>query len=1080
MPLLMRVFYEYLYIKSVFMKKKFTSVMLLLALSAGVASAQTSKVTGKVVGEDGEPVIGASVIVKGTTIGTVTDFDGNFSLEVPSDGKQLVVSYVGMKKTEVQVAPRVSVTMQSDAQDLDEVVVTAYGTSTKGAFTGSASVMKAETIEKRLVSNVTNALAGSVAGVQIISDNGQPGETAKVRIRGVGSINAGTEPLYVVDGIPYDGDLSSINSTDIESMTVLKDAASTALYGARGANGIIMITTKKGKSGKARVNFDAKWGANSRAVGSYDVLTDPNQYMEYAYQALNNAALYNLGYDAAKANAYANSKIFTGSGGGLGYQVYTLPEGESMFGMDGKINPNAKLGYSDGTYYYTPDNWQKEMFKTKLRQEYNLSISGGNEKSSLYFSFGYLDDQGIIEGSGFRRFSGRVNGDYKVTDWFKVGANMSYINSNSRYPSDQDGNSTASSGNAFFLANNIAPIYPMYVRGTDGNIMMNNGRRVYDFGDGVSTNMDRPWMSIANPLASLIYDKQEYLADIVNTSWYGELTPLKGLTLTARFGVNVDNTRYNSLGNAYMGQSAQYGGLAWQEQTRDFGFDQQYIGNYQFSFNDVNHMDITVGYDGYNYEQTYVFASGQNLYNPESYYVSNAIDNLRGGGHRYTYATRGYFGRVNYSYDEKYIGNVSFRRDASSRFAPENRWGNFWSASAAWVISKEDFMKDLTWVDMLKLKASFGQQGNDNILKDLVDMDPNYYPYLDQFGMTGANGVFSDGALKYKGNRDITWETSTSYNVGVEFALWQKFNGSVEYFGRRSGDMLYNKPVAGSNGYTYIPMNVGSMTNSGVEFDLSYNIYNNKNVTWDVNLNATFLKNKINELSPDLNGKMIDGTRIYEEGKSMYRMYLVDYAGVDEKTGEALYWAKDENGQAIKTTDYSAATDYKVATDDLLPTVYGGFGTSVTAYGFDASVQFSYQLGGQVYDAGYYRVMHNGYSSGTGANWHKDMANAWTPTNTHTDIPRLDANDQFGSSQSTRWMVSSNYLSINNITLGYTLPKSLTEKFQVEKLRFYFVADNVGVISARKGLDPRQSYTSVGASQYAPIRTISGGINLTF
>ena len=375
-----------------------------------------------------------------------------------------------------------------------------------------------------------------------------------------------------------------------------------------------------------------------------------------------------------------------------------------------------------------------------------------------------------------------MNGDYKVTNWLKVGANMSYINTNSHNPSDQDGNSTASSGNAFLLANNIAPIYPMYVRDTNGQIMMNQGRKVYDYGDGVSSNGNRSFMSISNPAGDLIYNKTQYAADIVNASWFAELTPMKGLTLTARFGMNVDNTRYNDLGNTYMGQSASYGGTASQAHFRKFGFDQQFVGNYQFSFNDVNHIDITAGYDGYNYEYTELSGYAQNLYNPESFYLGNAIDNRTNDGYRNTYATRGYFGRINYSYDEKYIGNISYRRDASSRFTPNNRWGDFWSASAAWMISKEDFMQDIEWVNMLKLKASFGQQGNDNILYDTVDNEPNYYPYQDQFQMTGANGIFANGSLKYKGNKDITWETSTSYNIGVDFGLLQKLNGSIEYF----------------------------------------------------------------------------------------------------------------------------------------------------------------------------------------------------------------------------------------------------------------------------------------------------------
>ena len=420
---------------------------------------------------------------------------------------------------------------------------------------------------------------------------------------------------------------------------------------------------------------------------------------------------------------------------------------------------------------------------------------------------------------------------------------------------------------------------------------------------------------------------------------------------------------------------------------------------------------------------------------------------------------------MNYSYNDTYFGNISYRRDASSRFSPDNRWGNFWAASAAWMISREDFMQDIAWINMLKLKASFGQQGNDDILYPGVDLDKNYYPWMDQYKMTGANGIFADGTLSYKGNPDLTWETSTSYNIGVDFALFDNtLNGTIEYFGRKSDDMLYNRPTAGSLGYTAIPMNVGSMTNSGVEIDLNYQILNNSKFNWNVNLNATFVQNKINKLHPDLNGKMIDDTRIYEEGESMYRMYLVDYAGVDPETGEALYWAEDGDGNRIKTPNYTTAEGYKVATDD----------------GFDASIQLSYQLGGKIYDSGYRRMMHGGSSSFAGQNWHKDIYNAWTPENTNTNIPRLNASDQYTNSTSTRWLTNSNYLSINNITVGYTLPKTLVQKIMLEKVRVYFTADNVGLISARKGLDPRQSYISATTALYTPIRTISGGISLTF
>ena len=1035
-----------------------------------MATAQT-QVNGVVVDETGEPVIGATILIKGTSQGTITDFDGNFALTTPANAT-LVVSYVGMNTQEVAAAPNMRIVMDSDAELLDEVIVVAYGTTTKGAYTGSAAVVDSKTIEKRQVSNISNALAGASSGVQVLNANGQPGTSATIRIRGVGSINAEMDPLYVVDGIPYDGDLSSLNSADIESMTVLKDAASTSLYGARGANGIIMITTKKGKTGAAKVSFNSRIGVNSRAVENYTVFDNPQAYLEKSYEAIYNAGIYNLGRSPLDANRYANQTLTKKSSGGSGYQIYTLPAGELMIGQNGKLNPNATLGYNDGEYYYTPDNWADETFQNNVRQEYNLTMSGANERGNFYMSLGYLDDKGVVSGSGFNRLSGRLKSDYKVKDWLKVGGNISYNHSESLYPDEQT--NISSSGNAFFIANYIAPIYPMYVRDAETQqIMLNNGRNVYDYGDGQSTNRDRSFMSIANPAGDLIYDKTNYLMDIMNTSWFAEITPMEGLMLSARYGLNLDNTKYNSLGNAYMGQSASYGGTAYQEQTRELGFNQQYFANYSHSINDIHQLDYTLGYDGYNFQSEYVFASGQNLYDPESYFVGNAIDQLRGGGRKDTYATEGYIGRVNYSYDDKYFGSLSGRRDASSRFSSDNRWGTFVSLSGAWQLTRESFMEDVSWVDMLKFKASFGQQGNDNI--------GNYYAWLDQFKMSGADGVFSDGALIYKGNPDLTWETSTSYNIGFDFALFSNvLSGTIEYFGRKSGDMLYNKPVAGSNGYTAIPMNIGSMTNSGLELDLNWNILRTKDVSWNMFANATMIKNKINELHPDLEGQLIDGSRIYEEGHSMYRNYFTEYAGVNAETGLAEYYATDDDGERYRTSDYSIAQNFKVASDDLLPKVYGGFGTSVEAFGFDASVQMSYQLGGKIYDSGYARLMHGGISNYAGNNWHNDINKSWTPDNTNTDVPRVNSEDKYANSSSTRFITNSDYLSFNNLTIGYTIPHSLLRKIQFESLRIYFTADNIGLISSRKGLDPRQSFTEATTARYTPIRTISGGLSLTF
>jgi TonB-linked SusC/RagA family outer membrane protein len=1052
------------------------SILLAFFMLVGFVVQAQQKITGTVTSsEDGLPIPGVSVYLQGNqTLGTATNIDGQYTLTVPEGAEVLVFTAVGMSQQEIAIAGQsvIDVVLEPATLGLDEVVVTAYGTATKKSFTGSAATVDTEKLEKRQVSNVSNALSGTVAGVQILNNNGQPGSEATVRIRGVGSINAGSDPLYVVDGVPFDGDLSSINSADIESMTVLKDAASMALYGSRGANGIIMITTKKGSSAKSQIKFDVRTGINSRAVKNYDVLTSPKNYTELAYQAIYNAGFYNLGYNPTQANAYANSTLTLNKEGGYGYQIYTVPDGELMIGMNGYLNPNATLGYSDGTYYYTPDDWADETFSENMRQEYNLSFSGGTEKQTYFLSFNYLSDEGVVSGSGYERLSGRFKGSQQVKEWLKVGANVNYNNIVSDYPGEQT--TTTSSGNAFYIANYIAPVYPMYVRDADTReIMLNNGRKVYDYGDGVSTNYSRSFMQIANPAGDLRYNKTDYQMDILNSSWFAEFTPLEGLQITARYGLNLDNTKYNDLGNAYQGQSASYGGTAFQQQTRTVGFDQQYVALYEFDLNNDHAFDITAGYDGYTYQSEYVFASGQNLYNPESYYVDNAIDNLRGGGAQDTYATQGIFGRVNYSFRDTYFANFSYRRDASSRFHPDNRWGNFWAASAAWMLSNESFMTGLSWINMMKLKASYGEQGNDAI--------GNYYAYLDQYQMTGAEGVFSDGTLIYKGNPDLTWETSTTYNVGVDFILFNnRISGGIEYFGRQSTDMLYYKPVAGSMGYNSIPMNIGSMTNSGLEVDLNGSVINNDNFSLSLNANATAIKNKINELHPDLNGTLIDGTRIYEEGFSMYRMYLVEYAGVDPASGKALYWSVDEDDQRYKTDDYSEATDHKIATEDLLPDVYGGFGATITAYGFDASIQAAYQLGGQIYDSGYGRLMHNGYSGDAGQNWHKDIYNAWTPENTNTDVPRLNASDRYANSTSTRFLTSSDYLSINNITVGYTLPANVVDRLNIKKLRIYIAADNVALLTSRKGLDPRQSYISASTARYTPIRTISGGLNLTF
>ncbi len=1073
------------------MKKTLFLFLCSFFLSVGMAVAQ-NQVTGSVIyADDGSPVIGATVRVVGhDNVGTVTDTNGKFSLTMPKGASQVTASYVGMVSRAMNVTPGhpITIALHLDATNLDEVIVVAYGTAKKSAFTGSASVIKADAIENRQVSNVTKALAGTVAGVQTLSSNGQPGTSAAVYIRGIGSMNSSvdTNPLYVVDGIPFEGDMSSLNTQDIESMSVLKDAAAAALYGARGANGVILITTKKGKSGEAKVTLDARYGQNSRMMERYDMIGSANEYMETLYKSHYNAGVQTLGYNAAAAHTYANESLFPS----VGVQMYTLGEGETgLIGLDGKVSPNAKLGNlfnaaNGGQYYITPDDWDKESVDGQARQEYNLSVSGGSDRMNYYFSAGYLQDGGLIENSGFKRVSTRLNVDYQAKDWLKIGTNMSYTKSDSRYPDEQTaGNSSA---NVFYMSQYIAPIYPMYQRNADGTIAIDNlNNKVFDYGNG-QAGYTRNWMSMSNPIGDLTYNTEEYLMDIFNGKWYAEITPIDGLKLTASLGYTVDNTRYNNLGNSRYGQSASYGGTAQQQASWTAGYNQQYLANYQKTFGDHS-IDALLGYESYDYRYEYSYATGQNLYKDGDYTVNNTIDQKRGGGARSEYSTRGILSRVNYNFAEKYYASASFRRDASSRFHPDNRWGNFWSASLAWQMNNEKFMEDLKWVNLLKVKASYGEQGNDRI--------GNNYAYLDQYSVTGADGVFSDGKLVYKGNPDLTWEKSQAFNAGVDFVLFNnKLSGTIEYYSRKTSDMLYSKPVANSNGYTSIPMNMGSMTNSGLEIELAYVPVETKNLKWTLYGNATFQKNKINELHPELQGEWISGSSIYTEGESMYRLYLVKYAGVDKATGEALYWAKttvpadatEEEKAAFVPEEY-ATTDWNVAyatgreaTEDLLPDVYGGFGTTVDAYGFDFSIQLAYQLGGKIWDYSYQDLMHNGGSNDAGINWHSDIANAWTPANTNTDVPRLNTQDKYTNASSTRWLTSSNYLSINNITLGYTLPKNWVNKLDIENVRIYFTADNVALFSSRKGLDPRLGFASSASYTYSAMRSISGGIKVTF
>ena len=719
-----------------------------------------------------------------------------------------------------------------------------------------------------------------------------------------------------------------------------------------------------------------------------------------------------------------------------------------------------------------PDDWYDELFdSSNLRQEYNLRISGASDRMTYYVSAGFLDDTGIIPNSGFKRFTARSNVEYQVTNRLRVGTNISYSNSKNKTPRDQAG---SSSGNIFYVANNIAPIYPLYVRNADRSIKIDNhGYQVYDFGSGEYAGLGRPFMGMSNPASMIALDKQEYTYDVIGARAFAKLDIWKGLRASASWGYDLDNTRSVNKYNAYYGQYAgETGGIIYVGSSRTYGLNQQYLLTYNNTFGKHN-VDLMAGFESYQMKAQSLSGKKEKLYNPNINEINNAINNPSVNSSTTNYATQGILARAQYNYADKYFGSVSFRRDASSRFHPDNRWGNFWSVGGGWLINKETFMEQASWIDMLKFKASYGVQGNDNI--------GNYYAYQDQYDIQNNNGDFGI-VFSYKGNKDITWETSKSFNTGFDFEFFKnRLGGTVEYFSRKTTDMLYNRPVAPTLGYSSIPMNVGSMVNRGFEMDVHGDIIRTRNITWSMNFNLTHVKNEIKELAPELEGELINGSRIFREGESMYQLYMRNYAGVDEN-GKALYYVdkKDENGNVIgrETTDkYGQATRY--ASGDILPKVYGGFGTTLNAYGFDFSISFAYQLGGKVYDNTYAALMHAGTSNDAGHNWHKDILKAWSPENKDSNIPMLDYNAQYANSLSDRFLTSSNYLSINNITFGYTLPKLWLKNF-ASSVRLYLAADNVALFAKRKGLDPRQGYVGSGNDGYSPMRTISGGLSVTF
>ena len=1084
------------------MEKRLMTAVAALAVSTSMAFAQ-SQISGKVTSsEDGSPVIGASIKVAGTNTGTVTDIDGNFSLNAPA-GAKLEITYIGMQPKTVKAGKSLKVVLDPDNHSLDEVMVVAYGTQKKSSFTGSAAVVGADEIGKVQVTNAVDALKGKAAGVQINTSTGQPGAAPTIRIRGFNSINAGNDPLIVLDGSPYGGSLNDINPADVESMTVLKDASSTALYGARGGNGVILITTKSGQKGKkGTLTVDAKWGSNSKAVPEYETIKNPAAYYEMWYKGLYNYAANTLGKDANGAWMWANQNLINSTSYGLGYNVYTIPEGQQMIGTNGKLNPNATLGaYSTvngTTYYLTPDDWEDEIYNNSLRQEYTVTATGASDRGTFYGSANYLSNDGITAASNYRRFTARLKADYQVNDWLKVGANMSYGHFGRNSLGDEGSGSVS---NVFAMVD-IAPIYPMYMRDANGKIIYDQTSRMiaYDYGSGKVAPF-RAYMGGANPISDAKLNTRNVEGNTFNGTGFAEIQLPYGFKFTSINNVYLNESRETSTTNPYFGQYAAQNGVVNKEHERTWSYNYQQRINWHQVYG-KHDIEVMLGHEYYRSYGYDLYAGKHNQFSVDNKELAGAVVMDSGSSSMSEYNTESWLSRAMYNYDSRYFGSVSLMRQASSRFDKNNWWGTFWSFGAGWNMHKESWFK-VNWIDELKLKASYGENGNDGIPA---------YSYIKYYSIKNSNDEVSLTPSSL-GNPNISWEKNGKFNVGVDFSLLKnRIWGSIEYYSNRTSDMLSRVYLPISYGWSGYYDNIGNMINNGVEVDLHADVIRKKDFTWNIYVNMTTNHNEITKLSDTAKQSWQDGIGLgyssgsyfYQEGKSRFTYYTKKYAGVDPETGLSLFYKnvyeKDENkndvwynnaGEKVdesytgtkhrKVVDQTTTTTYNdgdyYLCGDVLPDVYGGFGTSVAWKGLDFSVDFQYQLGGLVYDGSYASLMN----CSAGQAIHVDMEKAWTKEAPNTNVPRWQYGDSNMTSASDRFLTNASYLTLSNITLGYTLPTQWLQPLGVQKVRFYVVADNIWTWSKRQGLDPRQSITGGSSNlNYRPIRTVSGGITVTF
>ena len=995
-------------------RKIVLSIFAVLAVAA-VAIAQNRQVSGTVKDSAGQPVVGAAVVVEGSNVGATTNVNGEFSIEAGSNAT-LIVSFIGYESQTVAVGGRTSIAivLKDDTQSIDEVVVTGYGVQRKVSFTGAASVIGEELIDTRTDANFVKSLEGSIAGVQMNNSSSVPGAWGEIFVRGQGSLSSGSAPLYVVDGMPVNSDaegmesnltfdpMSAINPADIESVTVLKDAAATSIYGARAANGVIIVTTKKGKEGRVNINVDIKQGVTSMA----------NHNMNYA-------------------NAAETMKLFTYGDIAAGY-------------LDGS---DFDAAYAENTDYWGWDgkssyDWMDAVTRNGYYQDYNVSIQGKTGNTGYFASAGYLDSEGIVMNSDMTRFTGRLNLDTK----FKivtVGVNSSYSYAiQNGFSLSQGGSMSSPLTGASTL---MTPFDPFYMEDGSHNPTPYNPLSVWDKEVG---DISRRWHQT------------------ININPYVQLDFGHGIYAKSTLGINLSDQReYQYWGAIYNPQGAEYNGLGMQDNINNTVITWNNVVGWNYSFGEKHDVSLMVGQEMQHktYRDTYV--EGMDF--PFSSIGMRDLSTVGSWGDSSYYESEAklasYFLDAHYTFNDRVYLSGSYRRDGSSVFGSNKRWGNFWSVGAKYRFS-EDLFADSEVFTNAAIRASYGTVGNQDI---------GWYAargfYVAGYNYAGTPGMSPTSVS----NPDLTWEISKKLDVGVDFSLVDRVHFTLDYYNELTDNALFSVPVSQTTGLSSTMQNIGAIRNSGWELSVNANIFSRRDFTWNAYANFSWNKNEVVRL----NGEPIEGDYyIIEEGYPYNQYKMKEWAGVDSETGMPL-WYLNETGDET-TSNYNAAAKRYLGSAE--PKMVGGFGTSLNWKGLDFNLSLTFRTGGKVYDRG---AKFTGFGM---VNYipHKDVANdSWTPENKDAKFPEYIYGDPYKTNgNSSRFLYDSNYLKISNISLGYTLPQKWTRKFAVEKLRIYVSADNLYTVRAKNfyGYTPETLSSGDIAWQYPATKTFTGGLQITF